>query len=145
MEQEDHRITAGCLKARGEIDGAPPFVPGNASVGDPAPQHDAACRALCDRHESGQGSRWVGLRRRSQVREREPEPSTCVGVPDALPMSAGIKPKDVRDPRREELPMQLEILRPEASVSTTDVETEEGRLSVESVPKPVNGVVQVRP
>jgi len=60
-------------------------------------------------------------------------------------MSAGIKPKDVRDPRREELPMQLEILRPEASVSTTDVETEEGRLSVESVPKPVNGVVQVRP
>ena len=43
---------------------------------------------------------------------------TTVDLSAALPVRAGVQPKDVRNPRREELPVQLEILRPEASVPT---------------------------
>jgi len=76
--------------------------------------------------------------------EGQPKPSARVGVPDALAVCAGVQPEDVRDPRREELSMKREILRPEASVPTADVEAEEGRLSAESVPQADDGVVQVR-
>src|SRR4029077_1225212 len=140
----DHRVTARCLKARGEIDGASPPVRRHPSVADPAAQDDAPCGPFCDRYESGQGSGWVSLRGRSQMREGEAEPPARVGAPDPLAVRAGVEPGDVRNPRRDALSVQLEVVRPEAVVAATDVEAEEGRLSAKSVPQAVNGVVQVR-
>src|SRR6266404_4153540 len=63
--------------------------------------------------------------------EREAQPSGCVALPESRLVLPRVDLEDVRHLGREELTLELLVLREEAVVTAPDVEREEGRTVVE--------------
>jgi hypothetical protein len=80
----------------------------------------------------------------SEVRKRQPEPGTGVSASDALLVGACVEPEDVRNPRRDKLPVECQVLCPETGIAPADVKPEERRVDAEGMSQADDGVVQVR-